>query len=42
MHLKEAADSGNGYHEVENVRAVFGLLEEPETPPQPGSEEPAP
>jgi glutamyl-tRNA reductase len=25
LHLKEAANSGNGYHEVENVRAIFGL-----------------
>lgn len=25
LHLKDAANSGNGYHEVENVRAIFGL-----------------
>jgi len=25
LHLKDAAASGNGYHEVENVRAIFGL-----------------
>lgn len=25
LHLKQAADSGNGYHEVESVRAIFGL-----------------
>ena len=25
LHLKEAAGSGNGYHEVEHVRAIFGL-----------------
>lgn len=25
MHLKSAAHSGNGYHEVEHVRAIFGL-----------------
>jgi glutamyl-tRNA reductase len=25
LHLREAAESGNGYHEVESVRAIFGL-----------------
>ncbi len=25
LHLKSAADSGNGYHEVESVREIFGL-----------------
>jgi len=25
LHLKGAASSGNGYHEVESVRAIFGL-----------------
>jgi glutamyl-tRNA reductase len=25
MHLKDAAGTGNGYHEVEQVRAMFGL-----------------
>lgn len=25
LHLRAAAESGNGYHEVEHVRAVFGL-----------------
>ncbi len=29
VHLKEAADSGNGYHEVESVRAIFGLQNAP-------------
>lgn len=28
MHLKEAADSGNGYHEVENIRTIFRLNRE--------------
>lgn len=28
LHLKEAAASGNGYHEVEHVRAIFGLNSE--------------
>ena len=27
MHLKQAAGSGNGYHEVEHVRTVFGLVD---------------
>ncbi len=27
MHLKEAAASGNGYHEVEHIRAIFRLNE---------------
>jgi glutamyl-tRNA reductase len=25
LHLKDAANSGNGYHEVDNVRQIFGL-----------------
>jgi len=25
LHLRAAAESGNGYHEVEHVRAIFGL-----------------
>jgi glutamyl-tRNA reductase len=28
IHLRSAAASGNGYHEVESVRAIFGLDEE--------------
>lgn len=34
IHLKEAADSGNGYHEVENIRTIFrlGHPERAETP----------
>jgi glutamyl-tRNA reductase len=30
MHLKDAASTGNGYHEVEQVRAMFGLGRETE------------
>jgi glutamyl-tRNA reductase len=35
LHLKEAASSGNGYHEVEHVRTIFGLgkVEEELEPP---------
>ena len=40
-HLKEAADSGNGYHEVESVRAIFGLADRSETESEDGTEEPA-
>lgn len=32
VHLKKAAESGNGYHEVESVRAIFGLAEQEEQP----------
>lgn len=32
LHLKEAANSGNGYHEVEHVRAIFGLNLSDEAP----------
>lgn len=32
MRLKDAAASGNGYHEVEHVRAIFGLNREEEAP----------
>lgn len=28
LHLKDAAATGNGYHEVEHVRAIFGLNQE--------------
>jgi glutamyl-tRNA reductase len=35
VHLREAAASGNGYHEVESIRAMFGLDEAV------GSEQPA-
>ena len=27
LHLKDAAATGNGYHEVEHVRAIFHLNE---------------
>jgi glutamyl-tRNA reductase len=37
LHLKDAAASGNGYHEVEHVRAIFGLNQE--QPTEPGTEE---
>ena len=37
VHLKEAANSGNGYHEVESVRAIFGLRDsETASPGSPG------
>lgn len=40
LRLKQAASSGNGYHEVEHVRAVFGLGEAPtESQVTPGEEE---
>ena len=29
LHLREAADSGNGYHEVESIRDIFDLGEGP-------------
>jgi glutamyl-tRNA reductase len=43
MHLKEAANSGNGYHEVESVRRIF-RLEEGESPASEAAagEEPSP
>src|SRR5207302_3501345 len=31
VHLRCAAASGNGYHEVESIRAIFGLDEASET-----------
>jgi glutamyl-tRNA reductase len=38
LHLKQAADSGNGYHEVESVREIFGLNEAEETADEAGRE----
>jgi glutamyl-tRNA reductase len=38
LHLKEAAGSGNGYHEVEHVRAIFGLQPEAERKSESGEE----
>jgi glutamyl-tRNA reductase len=35
LHLKEAAASGNGYHEVEQIRAIFGLDAGPEQEERP-------
>jgi glutamyl-tRNA reductase len=32
LHLKEAAHSGNGYHEVENVRNIFSLGQDESEP----------
>jgi glutamyl-tRNA reductase len=32
VHLREAASSGNGYHEVESIRSIFGLDEEDSSP----------
>jgi glutamyl-tRNA reductase len=32
LHLKSAAESGNGYHEVESVRSIFGLGEAADAP----------
>lgn len=37
VHLREAANSGNGYHEVESVRAIFGLSQFGSAEPDPGS-----
>jgi glutamyl-tRNA reductase len=42
IHLKEAADSGNGYHEVENMRTIFRLNQETNAADPAGSEETAP